>query len=142
MLATVNARRDRKVTFGLSRVMTTDVGVGVVIVLIEVSRKPAASASRLPKSRARSSENFTAAESTGVPSWNFTPGRSSNVYVVPSAETWDRSPLPGCGLDCYRAPAQSRRAGPPSRGEPASRGQATGNRGAIRNRLRRSFALG
>ena len=79
MLATVKARRDRNVTFGASRVISTLSGAGVAMLLIDVRRKPAASASLRPKSRARSRENFTAAESRAVPSWNFTSGRRSKV---------------------------------------------------------------
>jgi hypothetical protein len=35
----------------------------------------------------RSNENLTASASKSVPSWNFTPERSVNVYVSPSSDT-------------------------------------------------------
>ncbi len=47
------------------------------------------------KLRWRSSENFAASASSASPSWNFTPGRSLMVTVLPSAEvSWESA---SCG---------------------------------------------
>jgi len=78
MTAVFSARRNGRLPSALLSVRITRSGAGVAIDEM-LSNTAALALLVLPGALARSKLNFTAAESNGVPSWNFTPLRSLKV---------------------------------------------------------------
>src|SRR5262249_3521186 len=72
--------------FGLANVIDRVNGSTTVVV---IARAAGATATVDCGAAVRSQLNFTAAESNGVPSLNFTPSRSFSVHVVPPSVLWN-----------------------------------------------------